>query len=291
VAAAALVGATAAWGSTVAATKDTLDHLDPLSLLAWRFGLAALVLLVVGWDHARELDREDRSRAVLLGTFLALGFVLQTVGLQETLAGVSGFLMGASIFLTPVAASVFFTEHVGTRGWTAVAAGSTGLALLAGGVTGGSLLGSVLTLGGAVGVTGHITGLSQWATPRNALGLTAWSVAVVAVLCALAAATTSGLSAPPDAAAWGSMAYLALVATCLGFAVQARAQSALTAAGAAVIRTMEPVFAAVIAWLAGERGLGPVGWAGGALGVGSMLLAALGPRECCDALAPRIECC
>jgi len=87
------------------------------------------------------------------------------------------------------------------------------------------------------------------------------------------------------------VAYLALGATCLGFAVQAWAQSSLTAAGAAVIMTMEPVFAAALAALLGERGLTPLAWSGGLLVVGSMLLAELGPRRCCDALAPRIECC
>jgi len=33
------------------------------------------------------------------------------------------------------------------------------------------------------------------------------------------------------------------------------------------------------------------GWLGGVLVVTSMFVAELGPRDCCDALAPRIECC
>ena len=93
----------------------------------------------------------------------------------------------------------------------------------------------------------HITGLSQWATPANAYALTAWSVTAAALLCAAAAAVTSGPDAPPTPSAWGSLVYLALVATCLGFVVQAWAQSALSATTAAVVMTMEPVFAALIA--------------------------------------------
>jgi drug/metabolite transporter (DMT)-like permease len=54
---------------------------------------------------------------------------------------------------------------------------------------------------------------------------------------------------------------------------------------------MEPVFAAVLAAAVGEAGLGWVAWAGGLLVVAGMALAELGPRECCDALAPRVECC
>ncbi|RYP84456.1 hypothetical protein EKO23_15660 [Nocardioides guangzhouensis] len=55
--------------------------------------------------------------------------------------------------------------------------------------------------------------------------------------------------------------------------------------------TMEPVFAAVIAVVLGGEQLSVAAWLGGFLVVSSMFVAELGPRECCDAVAPRIECC
>jgi drug/metabolite transporter (DMT)-like permease len=287
----ALLAATAVWGSTFVVTKDNLTAFSPASLLTWRFGLAAAVLVAVGWHRTRALTWKERRQGTLLGLFLAVGFLLQTWGLEETLASVSAFLVGLSIVLTPLAASFFFGERIGRRGWAAVATGAVGLAVLSGGVTTGSALGAALTLGGALGITGHITGLSQWATPRNALGLTAWSVTVAALVCATAATMSAGLAAPPSGSAWLAVGYLAVVATCLGFAVQAWAQSSLTATRAAVIMTLEPVFAAVLAALTGERGLTPLAWPGGVMVVVAMLLAELGPRRCCDAMAPRIECC
>jgi drug/metabolite transporter (DMT)-like permease len=85
--------------------------------------------------------------------------------------------------------------------------------------------------------------------------------------------------------------YLALAATCLGFLVQAWAQSVLTAAAAAVVMTMEPLFAAVLAGLVAGESLATGGWIGGLLIVASMFVAELGPRNCCDATMPRVECC
>jgi drug/metabolite transporter (DMT)-like permease len=290
-AAAALLAATTVWGSTFVVTKDGLDSVEPASLLTWRFGIAAAVLVAVARHRVGALSGSERRHGTLLGIFLAVGFLLQTWGLEDTLAGVSGFLMGLSILLTPVAAALLFDERIGRRGWAAVLLGALGLALLAGGVTGGSLRGAALTVGGAVAITGHITGLSQWATRSNALGLTAWSVAVAAATSAGVAWATGGVGTPPDPAGWLTVLYLALLATCVGFATQAWAQSALTAAQAAIIMTMEPVFAAALAALLGERGLSPLAWSGGLLIVASMLLAELGPRRCCDALAPRVECC
>ncbi len=286
----ALVGATAAWGSTFLVTKQSLDEISPASFLVWRFGLAAAVLLLARPARVVELPAQDRGRAVVLGLALATGFLLQTLGLRETPAGVSGFLTGTAVMLTPVVAAIVFGDRVGRAGWLAVVVCALGLALLAGGGTEAST-GAVLTVAGAACFSVHIAGLSQWATPGNAYALTAWSVAVATAVCAASALLVGGLTLPPTAAAWGSVAYLALVATCLGFVVQAWAQSALDATTAAVVMTMEPVFAAVIATALGGEVLGWVGWLGGLVIVSSMLVAELGARDCCDVASPRVECC
>ena len=262
-----------------------MDELDPASFLTWRFGIGAVALLLLRPRAVMRLTRPDRRRSAALGVALATGFLLQTIGLQHTLAGVSGFLTGAAVILTPVVAAIFFNEHVGAAGWVAVAVCSVGIAVLAGGVTVPSSLGSALTLAGAACFAVHITGLSQWATRENAYGMTALSVTVATVLCGVvAAAGAGGITVPTTLATWQAVFYLGIVATCIGFAAQAWAQSALTATTAAVVMTMEPVFAGVLAFALGESGLGWLGWVG-------MTLAELGPRQCCDAMAPRVECC
>ncbi|WP_076258621.1 DMT family transporter [Intrasporangium flavum] len=289
---AALLAATAVWGSTFIVTKDSLDELDPASFLTWRFGIGAAALLLVRGATVVRLTRPELRRSALLGVALAGGFLLQTSGLQHTLAGVSGFLTGAAVILTPVVDALVFHEPVGRAGWAAVALSTVGIIALAGGVAVPSSLGTALTLGGAACFAVHITGLSQWATRENAFGLTALSVTVAALLCAaFALATGRGVTIPATATAWQSVLYLGVLATCVGFLVQAWAQSALTATAAAVVMTMEPVFAAGLAAVVGETGLGRVGWAGGLLVLAGMALTELGPRECCDAMAPRVECC
>jgi drug/metabolite transporter (DMT)-like permease len=287
----ALLAATAVWGSTFVVTKESLGGMSPASFLVWRFGLAAMVLVAVRPAAVRGLGTIELRRAVVLGGALAAGFVLQTTGLQHSLAGVSGFLTGTSVVLTPVVAAAAFRARVGTGGWAAVALAAVGLAALVGGVADPSSTGSLLTLGGALCFAGHIAGLSEWATRGNAVGLTAVSVAVASLLCALVALAGGGVGLPPDGSTWLAVTYLALGATCAGFVAQAWAQSTLSATTAAVVMTSEPLFAALIAAAAGEGGLGPTGWVGGLLVVAAMFVAELGPRRCCDALSPRVECC
>ncbi len=286
----ALVGATALWGSTFVVTKQSLDSSTPASLLVWRFGVAALVLGLARPGDVRTLTPADRRHGALLGVFLGSGFLLQTIGLLDTPAGVSGFLTGTAVVLTPVVAAIWFHHRIGMAGWLAVAGATVGVALMS--LRELSLTpAALLTIAGAGCFALHIGSLSQWATRTNAVGLTTVSVAVAAALCAVVAVGRRSLDLPAGWSGWGAVLYLALGATCLGFVVQAWAQSLLTATTAAVVMTMEPVFAGVLAWVAGGEALGLAAWAGGLVVVGSMLVAELGPRQCCDAMSPRVECC
>ena len=144
---AALVGATVVWGSTFVVTKHSLTDMAAALFLTWRFGLAALVLLTAP-GRVRALSAKEWRRGLLLGTLLGSGFLLQTVGLKDTPAGVSGFLTGTAVMLTPVVAAAFFADRVGRAGWMAVVVCGAGLALLADGSPALSP-GALLTLGGA----------------------------------------------------------------------------------------------------------------------------------------------
>lgn len=190
-----LTAATAVWGSTFVVTKGTLTGMATASFLAWRFGIAAAVLAFVWSRRLREMTAQDVRHAVLLGVFLASGFLLQTTGLLDVTAASSGFLTGTMVVLTPLMAAAVFRERVGRAGWVAVLMAMCGIALLMlPGWTPG--LGAVLTVGGAACFDLHIAGLSRWATSANARGLTALSVAVAAGLCAAAAFMSGGIEAP-----------------------------------------------------------------------------------------------
>ncbi len=279
------------WASTFLVTKQSLGSIGPAAFLTWRFGVAAGILLLVSHRQVREMTRADVRRATVLGALLGGGFLLQTNGLLTASAGLSGFLTGASVVLVPVVARLGFAEQVPGTGWLAVGLAAVGVVLLAGGVSGGVPPGAALTLAGAACFAGHITGLSAWATRANAVGITAWSVAVAALLACSASVLAGRLTVPPDRQTWAAVAYLALLATCAGFVAQAWAQSTLSATTAAVVMTMEPVLAAVIATALGGESLPPLSWLGGLIVVIAMFVAEVGARRCCDALSPRVECC
>jgi drug/metabolite transporter (DMT)-like permease len=102
-------------------------------------------------------------------------------------------------------------------------------------------------------------------------------------------AATDTLAPPPDAAVWGAVLLTALAATALAFFVQTWAQAHLAPTRAAVVMTMEPVFAGVFGVAVGGDHLGPRSLAGAALVLVAMYLVELGPRRGADAAVERLE--
>ena len=141
------------------------------------------MLLVVTFRRTAALPRADVRRAVVVGALLGSGFLLQTTGLEQTSAGLSGFLTGASVVMVPLVASVVFGHEVPRAGWVATGLSAVGLVLLTSGPDGAVTAGALVTLLGAACFAGHITSLAQWATPANAAGLTTVSVGVGAREC------------------------------------------------------------------------------------------------------------
>lgn len=283
-----LVLATAIWGSTFLVTKDVLDTMSVANFLVWRFGIAAVILLAVAPHRWRGLPGQDVRRGLLIGVFLGGGFLAQTAGLTQTSAAVSGFLTGLMVVLAPIVAAVLFRERIAARGWLAVAVATVGLAMLA--LQGWGLSpGAGMTILGALLFALQIASLSHWATRENSYGLTAIAVSVSAVMALAMAALGDGVRVPTQPDEWTAVLYLAIGATCLGFVLQAWSQSHLSTVTAAVIMTLEPVFAGAIAVLIGGESLTARMWLGSALIVAAMLVAELGPRRGEDAKVPQME--
>jgi drug/metabolite transporter (DMT)-like permease len=237
-----------------------------------------------------RVSRSELTHVPMLSVSMHKIVVVLGLSATDISATSLGFLTGTMVALTPLMAGAVFGERVSVAGWVAVLMAMCGIGLLM--LPWWTIgLGAVLTVGGAACFALHIAGLSRWATSANARGLTALSVAVAAGLCGAAAIMSGSAGSPPTPSAWRSVLYLAIVATCVGFAVQAWAQSGLSATQAAVVMTLEPVFAAALAAAVGGEHLLAVAIAGGLIVVALMFVAELGPRECCDAMSPRIECC
>jgi drug/metabolite transporter (DMT)-like permease len=240
-----LVAVTAIWGSTFFLIRDVVQQVSPTDFLAVRFTIAAMAMMAVFWRPMLALNRRELTVGVGLGALYAVAQILQTVGLAHTEASRSGFITGTYVVLTPVLAGILLRERIPRSTWVAVLMATAGLATLS--LQGfGMGFGETVTLLAAVVYALHIIGLGRYSSPATAAGLSTLQMVVIAVV-SLVAATPGGIELPQGGHAWASVLYMALMAGAVALWAQTWAQSHLTATRAAIVMTLEPVFAAAFA--------------------------------------------
>jgi drug/metabolite transporter (DMT)-like permease len=239
----ALVMVCAVWGSTFLIVQRAVSRMPVMDFLAVRFIVAAAVMFALRPNCLRGMTRLGYYRAVILGVLLGLGYITQTYGLRYTSATVSGFITGMYVVFTPVMSWLILKRKINRNTWLAVALAAVGLGLLS--LRSWSVgVGELLTLGCALVSAVYIVGLGEWSSKHEPYGFSALQIVTVAVI-SLVAALPGGITLPPDMGVWWIIITTAVFATSIAFLVQTWAQSLVPATNAAIVMTMEPVFAGV----------------------------------------------
>ena len=111
-----------------------------------------------------SLGRRGWVAGASLGLLLALGYALQTAGLERTTVSSAGFITGLYVVFTPLLGLLLFRTPVGRAVWLGVALAVVGLAMLSG-VGAGDPVGDVLVLAGSAAYSLQIVLMERYA-PR-----------------------------------------------------------------------------------------------------------------------------
>jgi len=292
----ALVAIMAIWGSSFAILRTLLaggaqSAASPLLLLGTRMGLATALL--VGWLALRNPSSRQALKAIFTpggrellrdglacGGLLALGFVLQTEGLQRTTASRSGFLTGLLVVFVPLLELILFRKRPSLPVFAGVSLAFAGMAVLSGPWREQAVAtfpGDALTVACALVFAGHILLLGRVATRHPLLPLLLLQLSCVAAAALLIGPLIESQRLSSTPTLWAAIAYLAVFCTLLAFGVQTWAQRHTTPVRLALISALEPVFAAFwAALLLGER-LTSVELSGAALILAGVVLGEAGP--------------
>jgi drug/metabolite transporter (DMT)-like permease len=253
--------ATFAWGATFALIKAALADISPLLFNAVRMAIAAVCLIVLFHKHVARLTRGALAAGSVVGISLWLGYEFQTTGLNLTTASKSAFLTGICVVFVPVILAIGWGRRI--KPWTAagVVVVTLGLYLLTipagAGVNFSSMnRGDLLTLVCAVAFAMEIV-LVGWATAKYPFQQIA---TVMIAVCAVLMFATVPL-AEKAFVTWSPVVIWALgitvlFSTVLGFTVQSWAQQFTPPTHAALIMTLEPVFAWMISYAVLHERLG-----------------------------------
>ena len=236
-----LLATTAVWGGAFLVMKDSLVRQDVCSFLASRFILAAAFMFIYKPKSLTGLDRKFVKRAILIGILLCSGFIFQTFGLTQTTVSNTGFITGLYLVFTPLISWLILKREIFKVQWLAVLVATIGLYLISfNGISVG--IGEILVLISALLFAGQIVALGEWSGGENTYALTLIQILVSAVIF-FALSLKDGFQLPPDNAVWSAVFYTAFFATFLGFLIQTKAQSVMSATVAGVLLAMETPFA------------------------------------------------
>jgi drug/metabolite transporter (DMT)-like permease len=261
------------WGSSFTLTKHALTAISPLMLTGVRFAIASAFII----GAFRGLRWPEIRAGLALGALFWAGFAFQTTGLEITTPSRSAFITSLSSTLTPVAA---LAVHRVAPGW--LTAGGLGLAtvgmyLLTAPDGGGLNAGDTLTLGCAVLFACHIVAAAYYARQFEPLRLLAVQLGFTALLSLATAPFFETPRFEPTPAVVLIVVVLALTGL-WSFYTQFRAQREVSAADAALVFMLEPVFATAISFVAiGER-FTPLQSMGGLLILAALAVPVIGER-------------
>jgi drug/metabolite transporter (DMT)-like permease len=262
--------------------KNSLDHSSVFLFLALRFSLAGICMAAFRPSVFRVLQREEIFAGVRLGFFMFCGYAFQTAGLRYTTASNSGFITGSSVVLVPLILALFWGKRVTAWVYFGTIAAAGGLYFLTVPVTGVAHLnrGDVLTFFAAMSYAVHIILVGEYTREHSAAALSVLQVLACAVLAWLTAFGAhairwQAMSLQPSSQLWVGVAVCAVFATAVAFSLQLWAQQYTSPSHAAILFTLEPVFAVITSYLVlGER-LGLRSLVGAALVLAGILAAEL----------------
>ncbi len=249
------------WGSNFVFIKDVVERTTELAAgsivagtmlyLVLRYVVATGIFAVVQPKSWLGSSRADWARGGLLGAFYLTALILQTIGLQRTSPGVSGFITGMSVAMVPFLYWIVARRSPGH--WQIIGAIVATIGLGALSLQGDFTLkwGDALTLAGSLFYALHImtTGFFAPKVKPTTLAITQMAVSTLALLVITPFVVHITLDLPWQV--WAAVVWTAISGTIYAFFIQSWAQRYTTSTHAAILLGFESVFAAIAGIAAG----------------------------------------
>ncbi|MBL4834593.1 MAG: DMT family transporter [Pseudomonas sp.] len=271
------------WGSTFVAQSKGMEHIGPFLYTGLRFLLGALAVLPLVLLARPRTDASGHRFSwpmvfggLVLGLVLTLGINLQQIGLMFTTVTNSGFITGLYVILVPVF-GLFIGMRTGVGTWAGAALALTGMLLLSVNADYSIARGDWLQLTGAACWAVHVLLVSSLASRFDPVRVAFLQFVVCAVISLALALVFEPIDWASVVLAGPAILYGGLLAVGIGFTLQVVAQRDAIASHAAVILSLEAVFAALAGWLILGETLNVRGFVGCCMMLAGMLIAQLVP--------------
>ncbi len=280
----------AIWGFAFVAQRVGMEYVGPFTFNGVRFALGSLVLFpLLLRSRTQALTKADSPTRTgtktiifgggMLGLILYAAASLQQVGLVYTTAGNAGFITGLYVVIVPIL-GLFWRQRSNPGIWIGALLAATGLYLLCITDDFSISFGDLLELIGAFLWAGHVV-IIGWLAPKiDPLKLACTQFTGCSILSLITAGFTEVIALKALFQAAVPIIYGGVLSVGVAYTLQVIAQRNAHPAHAAILLSMEAVFAAFGGWLILNEILTYRGLAGCALMFSGMLFSQLyGMRE------------
>ena len=276
-----LVLVTSFWGVSYFLMDLCLTDLPPLTLNAFRFLVAFVLLGGVFFQKMKGISRQTLQYSLLVGVFLTAVYVCCTYGVLYTSISNAGFICALPAATTPVLNFFITGQKPGRRLTLCILLCTVGLALLTLNEAFRPALGDVICMGVALFYALDLIFTEKAVSqPQvDALQMGILELGVVGVIMLVLSLLLEQPRLPSTPGIWASALFLALFCTGFAFVVQTVQQQYTTASHVGLIFTLEPLFSAIVAYFLADEVLTVRGYVGAALMMSSLILMELLPSK------------
>jgi drug/metabolite transporter (DMT)-like permease len=267
------------WGSAFVAQRVAAQSMGAYLFNGVRFLVGALVLLPLAiWNKPGRFTYKNAPVVILAGGLMFAGASTQQLGLRFTTAGNAGFITGLYVVLIPLIQVFFLRRRSRKIVWLASLLAAAGLFLLS---TGGQFRlapGDALELISAFLWALHVLWIGRAVKQVNVLHLVIGQNIICGVLSLVVGLAWEGSTLTTAIQGWWPILYTGVLSIGVGYTLQAVGQKVAPAADAAIILSLEAVFAALGGWLLLNERLTPVQLMGSGLMFSGMVISQI-PSE------------
>ncbi|MED4581932.1 DMT family transporter [Brevibacillus choshinensis] len=266
------------WGSSYLFMQMGLTDLETFNLIGIRFGIAFIIAALFFHKRILRINRKTLLHALILGAILFGVFATVTEGVKTTTASQAGFLVSLTVIFVPLL-SILLKNKPETRVFFGAGLAVIGIGLLT--LTDHFQIsqGDALCIGTAMFYATHIIVTGKLAPQSDAIQLGVYQLGFAALFGLIFSIFTEAPRLPHTPKAWLAVLVLSILCSAIGFVVQTVAQQHTTPTHTGLIFSLEPVFAALFAYMLNGETLTVRGYIGAALVLLSVLIAEIDLRR------------
>ncbi|MEH7389334.1 DMT family transporter [Bacillus sp. JJ1474] len=241
------------WGSSYLFMKMGLESIQGFNLIALRFGIAFVLAGLVFYKRFMYINFQTIKYGFLLGTILFSAISVVTIGVKSTSVSNAGFLFSLAVVFVPLLLAIFFRQKTEKRVVIGVVFAIVGIALLT--LNDGFSIssGDFLIILGALFYAIYIIVTDKLTKNVDSISLGILQLGFTGAWGLLLSLFFENPHLPNTTESWVSILALSIFCSAIGFIGQTAAQQYTTPTHTGLIFSLEPVFAALFAFIfAGE---------------------------------------